>query len=358
VRLVFRQAWQQKHPSPSHAGWDFHWHPIELVGAAQAIAQANVRGDEKVAVWSIGPRHVVWLRGFSAVAPAEQRRYVGWSGSSAEANTDDPVRFAQALPAAMAHLTLPAADPFAGGDVPRVEHLDMGALRDAPPAPTDPSLARAAWAGGDACVTDPHDAALPALFGSVLSWLPSAERLRPRSGTFAIRAATPAASESTRNLVHYLHRAWQGGARQSWRLVLELCAAERKGLAEVFEELTRLTTAWESPAALLRHLQVSERGPAPLLSPGATDAGRLWNRVLHYWGRGFVDVSADRLAAVLARRIVCDHLLALDTPGGGDPERYLRRLRFESLLQARDVRKLRAALFKQLPSLEVQRERA
>ena len=80
--------------------------------------------------------------------------------------------------------------------------------------------------------------------------------------------------------------------------------------------------------------------------------------MLHYWGRGFVDLSVEQLAAVLARRIVCDHLLALDTPGAGDPERYLRRLRFESMLQTRDVRKLRAALAKRLPSLEVQRERA
>jgi hypothetical protein len=77
VRVVFRQAWQQKQPSPSHATWDFHWHPRELAGAAQAIAQANVRGEDPVAAWSIGPRHVVWLRGFSAVAPTEQHRYVG-----------------------------------------------------------------------------------------------------------------------------------------------------------------------------------------------------------------------------------------------------------------------------------------
>jgi hypothetical protein len=367
MRVVVRQAWQQKHPSPSHAGWDFHWHPRELGGAVQALAQANARGDEPVAVWSIGPRHVVWLRGFSAVAAAEQRRYVGWAGCAVEPAAEDepasadPARFAQVLPAALARLELPPARPCRKGDVAAETTIELGPLRaTAPPPRVDASVARAAWAGGEASSVDPHASGLPALFGSLLTWLPAAERARPRSGIF-VRGPVPAlADESARNLVHYLHRAWQGGAHRPWRLVLELAAAERASLADVFVELTRLTTAWDSPAALQGYLGLDarQRGPAPLLSPGTTDAGRLWNRVLHYWGRGFVDLSAEQLAAVLARRIVCDHLLALDTPGGGDPERYLRRLRFESMLQARDQRRLRAALTRCLPSLEVKRERA
>jgi hypothetical protein len=345
VRVVLRQAWQQKHPSPSHAGWDFHWHPRELPGAAQAIAQAR---EGVGACWSIGPRHVVWLRAFEAVAASEQRRYVGWAGCAAE--VDDP----QAVPAALAHLRLPEAAPFAGGDVGE-QRMEIN-LRELPAGRADSGVARAAWAGGEVAVSNPQDDELPALFGSVLAWLPVGERAS--SGAFGTHAVA-LGKESHRNLVHYLHRAWQAGARRPWRLLLELAASERMTLADLFEELTRLTTAWESPAALVDYLGVGNgRGPAPLRSPGATDAGRLWNRVLHYWGRGFLDVKAEQLAQVLARRIVCDHLLALDTPGGGDPERYLRRLRFEAMLQARDVRKLRTALAKRLPSLEVQRERA
>ena len=346
MRVILRQAWQQKHPSPSHAGWDFHWHPRELPGAAQAIAQAR---EGTIACWSIGPRYVVWLRAFEAVAPAEQRRYVGWAGCAAE--VDDPAF----VPMALAHMKLPEARPFAAGDVAREEKIEIK-VRELPASRADAGVARAAWAGGEVAVAIPHDDNLPALFGSVLAWLPPAERAK--CGAFGTHAAA-LASESERNLVHYLHRAWQNGARRSWRLVLELAAAERMTLAELFEELTRLTTAWESPAALVNYLGVGNgRGPAPLRSPGASDAGRLWNRVLHYWGRGFLDVRAEDLARVLARRIVCDHLLALDTTAGGDPERYLRRLRFEAMLQAKDVKKLRAALAKRLPSLEVQRERA
>src|SRR5262249_54375023 len=172
VRVVLRQAWQQKHPSPSHAGWDFHWHPFELPGAAQAIAQANARSDGVVAVWSIGPRHVVWLRGFFAVAPAEQRRYVGWAGCAAETADEDPAGLAQVLPAALARLSLPRARPFAAGDTAHETQIEIGPLREAAPASADSSLTRAAWAGGEAAVTDPHDVALPAQLGSLLAWLP------------------------------------------------------------------------------------------------------------------------------------------------------------------------------------------
>src|SRR5262249_37646322 len=103
--------------------------------------------------------------------------------------------------------------------------------------------------------------------------------------------------------------------------------------------------------------------PAPLRGPDVGDAGRLWNRILHYWGRGFLGARArgevaERLAGVLARRITVDHLLALDTPERADAERYLRRLRFEALLTVRDARSLRTALARVLPSLEVHRERA
>jgi hypothetical protein len=358
MRASFRQAWQQKHPTPSHAGWDFHWHPRELPGAAQAIAQASARGQGKLAVFAISARSVVWLRGFSVVAPAEQRRYVGWSGASAE--IDDPLRFAQALPAALFRLALPEPRPFVAGDTASEAEIELCALRQGLPPRCDASLVRAAVFGGEATAADPHDPALPKAVAQLLLWLPPAERTRPRSGVFVAGATAPSLQPGERNLVHYLHRAWQGASSRPWRLVLELCAAERTSLVGLFSELTRVSDAWEDPVALLEYLEISDpgRGPAPLLPAQVGDGGRMWNRVLHYWGRGFLDVEAERLATVLARRIVCDHLLALDAPAGGDPERYLRRLRLESLLRARDVRTLRQALLSRLPSLEVQRERA
>ena len=73
--------------------------------------------------------------------------------------------------------------------------------------------------------------------------------------------------------------------------------------------------------------------PAPLVS--ASDAGRLWSRVVHYWGRGFLqgDGIDRRLGALLARRIVADHLFYLDAPEQPTlPLRYLRRLRREAIL--------------------------
>src|SRR5262249_62406555 len=106
MRILLRRAWQQKHPSPSHPGWDFHWHPVELAGAAQAIAAAGARADAGVAVWSIGPRHALWLRGFAAVAPGGPRGYVGWAGCAAEpAGADGASAGAQALAARLGPVT-------------------------------------------------------------------------------------------------------------------------------------------------------------------------------------------------------------------------------------------------------------
>src|SRR5262249_56349466 len=132
MRILLRRAWQQKHPSPSHPGWDFHWHPVELAGGAARPAAAGARADAGGAVWSIGPRHALWLRGFAAVAPAEQRRYVGWSGCAAEpAEADDEAAWAQALPAVLARFTLPPARPFPPAAGP-------GAPNAPPPPPHPP----------------------------------------------------------------------------------------------------------------------------------------------------------------------------------------------------------------------------
>src|SRR5262249_56931939 len=101
------------------AGGDCSGTPVGRGGGAQAIAGAGARADAGVAVWSIGPRHALWLRGFAAVAPAEQRRYVGWSGCAAEpAEADDEAAWAQALPAVLARFTLPPPRPFAPADGP------------------------------------------------------------------------------------------------------------------------------------------------------------------------------------------------------------------------------------------------
>jgi hypothetical protein len=324
---------------------------------------------------------VVWLRGFVAIGEVERRRYVGWSGCAAEPDDDlDANAWARALPAVMERLRLPGARPFGPGDAALVEKSSLAARMPSLIVPTlgelDGPVARAVAHGGLAMASDPHEARLPALFGQLFGWLPLEERIRPRTGAIGTTSlATTPEPEPERNLYHYLARSWQTGTRAPWRLVLDLATSEGLPLLELFAQLTPLASRWERAGDLHELLQETRvltpeelalaetLAPAPLLTPDTADAGRLWNRVLGYWGRGFFGAEhkaelADRLARMLARRIVIDHLVSLDVPGHGNPRRYLERLRFESLLSRRDVATLQRAVLRLLPSLEVTRERA
>ena len=94
------------------------------------------------------------------------------------------------------------------------------------------------------------------------------------------------------------------------------------------------------------------RAPAPLSA--ARDAGWLWARVVHYWGRGFLTGAGveDRLARLLARRVVADHLFHLDAPEQRTlPMRYVNRLRRESLVPRGHVDQLLARVAAEVPEV-------
>jgi hypothetical protein len=368
--VIWRHAWLQKHPSPTHAGRDFHWHPDTVPGSVRGrLAElAAAAGRAPASLWLVTGEHVAWARTFAATAPGERRGYTGIAAVVADRGGRDPAEMLASAPAA-------GVGPFAGeplatrGSLARLPPLApvAGALARLVPAP-DGTLARAVLQDGNASAADPGAAELAGLLAALLTWLPD-DRGRDRSGAFTA-AATPAVERdpARRNLVHYLTRCWYSGdaghGARTWALVLDL-AARAGDLATAFSRLTRVAEAWETAAELEAFLRKSEvlpaeliarcdaQAPAPLRSAAARDAGWLWNRVLHYWGRGFLDHAiAERLADTLATRVVADHLFHLDRPDAVDlPQRYLRRLQYEALLPAAGVEALRSAVSRRIPTL-------
>ena len=94
------------------------------------------------------------------------------------------------------------------------------------------------------------------------------------------------------------------------------------------------------------------RAPAPLAA--ARDAGWLWARVVHYWGRGLLtgDDLDRRLGRLLARRVVADHLFHLDAPEQRAlPMRYVHRARRESLVTRAHADRLLAHVAAEVPEV-------
>ncbi len=396
-RVVVQRLWQQKHPTPTHAGWEFHFHPDRLpphiTGAVSALDVGLAAGP--LSAWMISPEALIWIRSFTAVVPSEQRRYTGLAGAVATPAPGHEKRWGEALPGALIELgrTLPAAAPFAG-DSAEPRTVDVAPLSVAPPedwTPFTPSmesargLAHGLCLGGPVVAPEPLHDRLPILFGRLLSWLPPSFRAVARRGSFVERGAARAATAqpAARNLLHYLARAWIPPAdlasraefpRVVWRLVAD-AAATGASVVDLFDELTEMAEVWDAGEDLRRYLlrrAVTEEevaacdsaAPAPLFStdvaPGNAggDAGVLWNRLLHYWGRGFLRRPGDedgllrRLAAILAYRILVDHLFHLDAPHDPElPRRYLRRLQYEALLPADRVTAVLSAVGRIMPSL-------
>lgn len=314
-------------------------------------------------------------------------------------------RWSASLPDLIGHMPLPDAGPYAGQDPNATAALSAKpvAARPVPVGPDavglprpvdvdallqlfddrDPQVAGAVYHGGQALCHAAHDERLSGLFGALLSWLPLAERGQPRTGMFTENRAAIEAGEyprATENFLHYLSGAWMcpapirqgkpGYAERTWRLVCELASSSEQTLPQLFEQLTAVSLSWDSADQLLAHLRRCDlltsadleacdaAAPSPLMAPSVSDAGWLWNRVLHYWGRGFLTgVSSTRLARLLALRIVADHLFHLDAPDKRAlPGRYLRRLHYEALLPDERVKDLRAGLLRCIPSLSPNRE--
>lgn len=375
MRVSVDGLWQQKHPTPSGSGWEYHWHPAnlprEVLGEASALDLGLGGGGESA--WVVGPGWLAWLRSFAAQAPSEQRAYVGLAGVLVRGDGD----WDEALPGVLAALSLPAAAPYDGRFAPRTLDAPLVALAPVELSPFEASraetLARFIVAGGrigaGAAADDPR---LPALLGKLLAWVPAPGRAEPRRGIFLAlgagsgRDALPDVDDS---LAHYLALAWQPSAglplgypALAWRLCAEACRPGRPA-AELFRELADLADAWEDVPALSRYLaervlrpeevaRCDAAAPAPLLR--GRDAGLLFCRVLHHYGRGLLrgDGLTERLARVLALRVLIDHLVRLDEPAAADlPSRHLRRLRYEALLPDDESARLLAAARKQMPSL-------
>jgi hypothetical protein len=368
MKVQLQHAWLQKHPTPRSARGDFHWYPEEGDAAARTALAAKA-GEGREVLWRIEPGRVTWALSFAEVAPADGRSYVGLAVTTATAETRDAP--ASALLAALK--PLPAA-PWR--DQRTSETVNVAALPAFAPAPaavpveTARSLAQGLWRGGAAAVADPADATLPRLLATLETWLPEAVREKPRSGTLVDEGNAPSAGP----LFHYLGRAWalpaaiaardpQMGVR-AWSAAMGLAARAGVTPEAIFDELEALSRSWntalelESLLAATGTVRADEivacdaRAPAPLVS--ARDAGRLWSRVIHYWGRGFLagDGIDRRLAALLARRIVADHLFYLDAPDQPAlPLRYLRRLRRESVLLRETRLRLEARVAEEAPEV-------
>ncbi|ACY14994.1 hypothetical protein [Haliangium ochraceum] len=391
----YRGAWMQKHPSPSHRRSDFHWHPSDLPARIRAELADNLAryGSERASVWLIGDDYLAWARSFSATAPGDQRRYTGLAATVA---TTDEGPWQDALLDILAHMPLPPAGPYSTsithGYVDRETHLPVADEHlPLPPAAVDPErlralftpaeLARGLYLGGAMSCRDPHDEHLPLVFGHLLTWMPRAERAHPRQLVLVDRPLASGTSAPNNrgmiNLLHYLTLAWfcppairerdpQFTVR-AWQLVLELAFHLERPLPDLLGDLGAVAAAWDTTEDLrsyllshriLRHEQIAacdRRAPKPLFASSVPDAGWLWNRITHYWGRQLLpasDAELARMAALLAQRIAVDHLFHLDAPERHTlPMRYLHRLLYESVLPAERRELLLRALAQYVPSL-------
>ncbi len=382
VRL--RHAWLQKHATPRSSRGDFHWYPEEGDGELRAALAARA-GDGGEALWRIEPGRVVWALSFAEVAPADRRSYVGLAVVTAEpadGGHGDAATLLSAiapLPAAPWHEHARPAGTEASGVTERVVDVPVPAAYAPAPAAAGAiapeiarGLAQGLWKGGPAAVPDPAAAAWPALLGSLETWLPEAVRGTKRIGSL-VRAGE-GASTSAGPLHHYLGLAWALPpaiaardprlGRRAWQAAMGLAARNQVSAEAIFDELEALSRAWNAAADLAGLLQrtgtvraeeieaCDRRAPAPLCQ--AADAGRLWSRVVHYWGRGLLagDDLERRLGAMLARRVVADHLFHLDAPEQPAlPTRYLRRLRREALVPRAAMDRLAARVADEAPEV-------
>lgn len=368
MTITLRHEWLQKEATPGAPGGGFRWYP----GTVDTDLRAALTGradDGGRALWRIEPGRVAWAVSFTSVPADDRRRYVGLALTVAEGDAPTSALLAaiDVLPAATWReraLTREVAAVAVAPYAPAPRAVDVA---------TAGGLARALWTGGAVTVEAPTDRGLPALLATLATWLPADVDRRPRQGELvppAERPTDPAPSP----LHHYLGLAWAlpaaiaardpGLGRRAWCAALGLAARAKLAPEELFEELAALARAWTTTAELAELLARSgtvrldeqqacdRRAPAPLTA--ARDAGWLWARVVNYWGRGLLaGVDLDRrLARLLARRVVADHLFHLDAPEQPAlPMRYVHRLRREALVPRGHADRLMAEVTAEVPEV-------
>jgi len=390
--LVLRHGWLQKHPTPTAATGEFHWHPAGALGGAPAgdLAQASVaaargsaaalpvlddRGDLRLslvdrlrgvappaALWQLAPGRVVWAQVFAATAPGDGRRYCGLAVTIAEA---DGATAADLL----ASLVVPPAGPWSGEPAERA--VELVRARPAPLSPTRRAhrdailpapvgVVRALISGGVAAVEDPARPDLPAWIASLEAWLPPALVARPRQGEW--RGGGPRIADATDPVADAVIAAWcppddvsPARTRRAWAALNELAASQARGLDAVAAEVR------DPDGALHRALRRDEL--ARLAEPAGVEP---WLHAIHHWGRGrlpldprlrsaadapaLVVAGADptlvvRLADLVIARALADHA------GSGADHAAIDRVRWHALLPAARRRELLAMVAARAPSL-------
>jgi hypothetical protein len=361
MRARVRHEWLQKHATPSSASGDFHWHPAIVDGDLRAEIAERARG---CAAWArLAPGRVVWATGFDEIAPADGRRYPGLVVTVIE--SIDAIASAAALLAAVPAI---AARPWASereaasGDDLVVEVVEPPPLASGAAFVSRWSADEAGAAAGALRTAEPMacaaiDEATPRALATLDTWIDDDLRACVRDVAIVRGAAAAAAA-----LDHYAGRAWCAvdavGARRVWRSALALATREGVAAEALFDDLAALAAAWDRAgdldAWLVRAGVIggAERDAAAArgLALVGDDAGWLWNRIVHAWGRGcFAPAVTERLAGTLARRILADHLIALERDA--QPLRYWRRLRWEALLPRERRDHLAAGVRARIPSL-------
>jgi hypothetical protein len=354
MRARVRHEWLQKHATPSSASGDFHWHPGAVDGELRVEIAERARG---CAAWArLAPGRAVWARGFDQVAPADGRRYAGFVVSVIEG--------AASLSGAALLAALPSIDAAPFGGVPvevEIEVAELGALASSSAVFDEDEAGAAAGAlrTGEPIAIAAVSADTPRALATLDTWIDASVRARVRDLAIRIGATAPAAA-----LDHYAGQAWRAcardpaRARRVWRVALALAAHDGIEPVAFFDELAALAGAWEGASSLDAWLAragvIDDAARAGAIARGiaidGADAGWLWNRVVHAWGRGcFAPAAGDRIAGALARRILADHLIALEHDA--QPLRYWRRLRWEAMLPRDRRAPLEDGVRARIPSL-------
>jgi hypothetical protein len=364
--LVLRHGWLQKHPTPTTATGEFHWHPAAALdgerGDLRLALVDRLRGvAPPAALWQLAPGRVVWAQVFAATAPGDGRRYCGLAVTTIEA----PGATAADL---LASLVVPPAAPWDGEPSERTVELvraepaplssTQRAHRDTVlPAPG--GVVRALISGGPAAVADPARPDLPAWIASLEAWLPAAIHARPRQGEWRGGVGGPRLGAGDDDPVaDAVLAAWcprdpaaAPRMRRAWTALVELAASQGRGLDDVATEI-------HDPAelALERALTMGERAHLPPARGAGIEA---WIHAIHHWGRGRLDGSpaaatlVTRIADLVIERAIADHVA-----GDGAPGRAIDRVRWHALLPADRRRRLLAAIAARAPSLAELVERA